>query len=230
DHGGSGGVLRRDRTGHLHRLRPGAAAGVASLARARMGRRGAALGRPPANLVDGRSHAPRDSGRAGQDRGARDGHARYRHVRHRGTRAAAAGNPAHAGCRCAVAAGALGQCTQSDQPRPVELRAGVLTVNAAPATASRFGLVTCESCELLLRPAEAQEAGYCSRCGEKLEFRREGSLERTWAFLIGAAICFIPANALPVLNTTTLGSTDGDTILGGIVFLYTSGSWPLAVV
>jgi paraquat-inducible protein A len=103
-------------------------------------------------------------------------------------------------------------------------------VTAAPATAARFGLVACESCELLLRPAQAHEAGYCTRCGEKLEFRREGSLERTWAFLIGAAICFIPANALPVLNTTTLGSTDGDTILGGIVFLYTSGSWPLAVV
>jgi paraquat-inducible protein A len=97
-------------------------------------------------------------------------------------------------------------------------------------TGSRFGLVSCESCQLLSRPASADEAGYCRRCGEQLELRRPGSLERTWAFLIGAAICFIPANALPVLNTTTLGSTDGDTILGGIVFLYTSGSWPLAVV
>ena len=97
-------------------------------------------------------------------------------------------------------------------------------------TGSRFGLVSCESCQLLSRPASAHEAGYCRRCGEQLELRRPGSLERTWAFLIGAAICFIPANALPVLNTTTLGSTDGDTILGGIVFLYTSGSWPLAVV
>jgi paraquat-inducible protein A len=97
-------------------------------------------------------------------------------------------------------------------------------------TGSRFGLVSCESCQLLSRPASAHEPGFCRRCGELLEVRRPGSLERTWALLIGAAICFIPANALPVLNTTTLGSTDGDTILGGIVFLYTSGSWPLAVV
>jgi paraquat-inducible protein A len=103
-------------------------------------------------------------------------------------------------------------------------------VSAASLTGARCGLVCCESCQLLSRPASADEAGYCRRCGEKLEFRFHGSLERTWAFLIGAAICFIPANALPVLNTTTLGSTEGDTILGGLVFLYTSGSWPLALV
>ena len=39
-----------------------------------------------------------------------------------------------------------------------------------------------------------------------------------------------PGKLLPVLNTTTLGSTDSDTIMGGVVFLYTSGSWPLALI
>src|SRR4030095_624591 len=43
-------------------------------------------------------------------------------------------------------------------------------------------------------------------------------------------ICFIPANVLPVLSSTTLGSVDSDTIMGGVVFLYTSGSWPLALI
>jgi paraquat-inducible protein A len=33
-----------------------------------------------------------------------------------------------------------------------------------------------------------------------------------------------------VLGTTTLGSTEYDTIMGGVVFLYTSGSWPLALI
>ena len=97
-------------------------------------------------------------------------------------------------------------------------------------TAARLGLYACETCELLSRPASAAEPGFCSRCGERLEQRRPRSLELTWAFLVAAAICFIPANALPVLNTTSLGSTEPDTILGGIVFLYTSGSWPLALV
>ncbi len=97
-------------------------------------------------------------------------------------------------------------------------------------TAMQAGLVSCEACRLLERPASASEPGFCRRCGEKLEFRRHGAVETTWALVLAAAICYIPANVLPVLNTTTLGSTDGDTILGGVIFLYTSGSWPLALV
>ncbi len=97
-------------------------------------------------------------------------------------------------------------------------------------TAAQVDLVSCEACHLLEQPASATEPGFCRRCGEKLEFRRHGSIETTWALVLAAAICYIPANALPVLNTTTLGSTDGDTILGGVIFLYTSGSWPLALV
>jgi paraquat-inducible protein A len=100
----------------------------------------------------------------------------------------------------------------------------------APATAQGSGLASCETCQLLVRPATAQEPGYCPRCGEKLEIRRHASIETTWALLVGAAICLIPANALPVLSTTELGTTQGDTILGGIVFLYNSGSWPLALL
>jgi len=56
------------------------------------------------------------------------------------------------------------------------------------------------------------------------------SLQRTWAFLIASAICYIPANTLPVLTTSTLRSSQSDTVLAGIVYLYTSGSWPLALI
>ena len=98
------------------------------------------------------------------------------------------------------------------------------------ATAAQAGLLSCEACQLLSRPASATDPGFCRRCGEKLEFRRHGSIQTTWALIIAAAICYIPANALPVLNTTTLGTSEGDTILGGVAFLYTSGSWPLALI
>jgi len=97
-------------------------------------------------------------------------------------------------------------------------------------TAAQAGLLSCEACQLLSRPASATEPGFCRRCGEKLEFRHHASIEITWALVIAAAICYIPANALPVLNTTTLGTTEGDTILSGVAFLYTSGSWPLALI
>ncbi|HSQ80225.1 MAG TPA: paraquat-inducible protein A [Casimicrobiaceae bacterium] len=97
-------------------------------------------------------------------------------------------------------------------------------------TAAQAGLVSCEACRLLTRPASPAEPGFCRRCGERLEFRRYASIQTTWALLIAAAICYVPANALPVLNTTTLGTSERDTILGGVAFLYGSGSWPLALI
>ena len=103
-------------------------------------------------------------------------------------------------------------------------------MTAAFATAAQRGLLSCEACHLLSRPAGATEPGFCRRCGEQLEWRRHASIQTTWALVIAAAICYIPANALPVLNTTTLGTSEGDTILGGVAFLYTSGSWPLALI
>jgi len=103
-------------------------------------------------------------------------------------------------------------------------------MTAPVLTAAQAGLVSCETCALLSRPANAAEPGYCPRCGAELVWRRHHSIQYTWALVIAAAICYIPANVLPVLSTTTLGSSDADTILGGVVFLYTSGSWPLALI
>jgi paraquat-inducible protein A len=97
-------------------------------------------------------------------------------------------------------------------------------------TAARAGLVSCESCHLVSRAASPEEPGFCNRCGEQLEFRRRGSIGTTWALAIAAAICYIPANMLPVLNTVTPQGSDDDTIMGGVIFLYSSGSWPLALM
>jgi paraquat-inducible protein A len=103
-------------------------------------------------------------------------------------------------------------------------------MTTTPLTGVRVGLVTCETCGLLSQPAGPVEPGYCPRCGATLEWRRPRSIQTTWALVVAAAICYIPANLLPVLGTTTLGSTEYDTIMGGVVFLYTSGSWPLALI
>jgi len=84
--------------------------------------------------------------------------------------------------------------------------------------------------ELLPSGEQTKDGRQFSWCGDVLEFRRHRSIEMTWALVIAAAICYIPANLLPVLNTTTLGASEGDTILGGVAFLYASGSWPLALI
>jgi paraquat-inducible protein A len=83
---------------------------------------------------------------------------------------------------------------------------------------------------LLSRPANAGIPGRCPRCGAALAWRRPNSVQYAWALVIAAAICYVPANVLPVLTTTTLGATESDTIMGGVIFLYETGSWPLALI
>lgn len=97
-------------------------------------------------------------------------------------------------------------------------------------SAAQAGLVCCEACGLLARPVEPGEPGHCPRCGEELALRRPNSIQRTWALIIAAAVCYIPANIFPVLTTTTVTGVDTDTILDGVVLLYKTGSWPLALI
>ena len=99
-----------------------------------------------------------------------------------------------------------------------------------PLTAAKAGLVLCEACGLLSRPAHREEPGYCPRCNGELAFRRHNSIQRTWALIVAAAICYLPANILPVMTTSTLGSVEEDTIISGVVLLYTTGSWHLALI
>jgi paraquat-inducible protein A len=94
----------------------------------------------------------------------------------------------------------------------------------------RQGLQSGEVCGLLSRPAPRAEAGRCPRCGEELAFRKHASLQRTWAFLAAAAICYVPANVLPVLTTTTAAGSESDTILQGVVLLWSPTGWPLSLI
>jgi paraquat-inducible protein A len=103
-------------------------------------------------------------------------------------------------------------------------------MKAAGITAAQCGLYACRVCGLVSRPAQAMGALSCARCGQKLYLRRPDSIGRTWALLIAACILYIPANVLPVMETGSLFGAQTDTIMSGVVYLWTSGSWPLAVV
>jgi len=48
--------------------------------------------------------------------------------------------------------------------------------------------------------------------------------------LIAAGILYVPANVLPIMETSSLFGAQSDTILSGIVFLWLSGSWDLALI
>jgi paraquat-inducible protein A len=102
-------------------------------------------------------------------------------------------------------------------------------MNGVPHTAALAGLVSCRVCGLLTR-ATLNARTSCPRCGAHLATRYPASLQRTWAYIIAAAICYVPANLQPVMVSTKVGSIHADTILGGVVRLYETGTWPLALI
>ncbi|WP_233804969.1 paraquat-inducible protein A [Paraburkholderia sp. HP33-1] len=97
-------------------------------------------------------------------------------------------------------------------------------------TAAQCGLALCHDCGLLASVPAHAHAFNCQRCGSAMHLRKPASLSRTWAFLIAAMVMYLPANMLPVMYTNSLFGTENDTILSGVVYLWTSGSWPLAIV
>jgi paraquat-inducible protein A len=112
----------------------------------------------------------------------------------------------------------------------VDVASHALTASANVATAARAGLFVCHDCGLMSKPLGHVRGGICPRCSAVLHLRKPNSLARTWAFLLAAMVLYIPAVLLPVMVTSTLFSAQSDTILSGVVFLWTSGSWALATI
>jgi paraquat-inducible protein A len=96
--------------------------------------------------------------------------------------------------------------------------------------ASQLGLIACSACGLVLRAKRKHGAGFCPRCDQQLHRRKPDSRTRCWAFLIAAAILYIPANVLTVMHTQELLDIQDNTILSGVVQLWNNGAWDLAVI
>ncbi|KJS29422.1 MAG: paraquat-inducible protein A [Desulfatitalea sp. BRH_c12] len=101
---------------------------------------------------------------------------------------------------------------------------------AAP-TAARAGLMACHDCRLLARMiADPKGHAHCPRCGAPLHWRKPDSMTLSLVLLITAIILYVPANVLPIMHTTYLGKTQSDTILSGVIYFMTTGSWHIAII
>lgn len=104
-------------------------------------------------------------------------------------------------------------------------------MSGAPRTGLAASCWLCHDCQRLCRvPAGAGHGARCPRCDAGLHPRKPRSLERTWALVIAAALCYLPANLLPIMTVTSLGKAQSDTIMSGVVYLLHHGMWPLALV
>jgi paraquat-inducible protein A len=93
-------------------------------------------------------------------------------------------------------------------------------------------LAGCHVCgQVQALPRSVPEARHhCLRCNAIVHLRKPDHLNRTWALLIAAAILYIPANILPVMNIDSLFGDSAHTILGGVIELWQTGSWDIAVI
>jgi len=101
---------------------------------------------------------------------------------------------------------------------------------ASALTGAGLGLLNCHVCGRLSRMSPAVHEARCPRCAARLHFRKPDSISRTWALLIAAMILYVPANLLPMMKTSSLFGSQSDTIMSGVVYFWTSGSWYLALI
>ena len=105
-------------------------------------------------------------------------------------------------------------------------------MNDTSMTAAAASLLSCHSCNLLSKMSGSHGHAHalCPRCGAPLHQRKTNSLTRTWALVIAALIFYIPANVLPITVVTSLGKTQADTIISGVIYFMLTGMWPIALV
>lgn len=95
-----------------------------------------------------------------------------------------------------------------------------------PPYAHERGFALCHTCGY----ACDLEDHSCPRCQSTVHPRKPNSYARTWALLIAGLILYIPANTLPVMYTSLLGSAAESTIMSGVIEFWKEGSWDIAVL
>lgn len=92
-------------------------------------------------------------------------------------------------------------------------------------TTNTARLVACPECDCLQREVAVPEHGQaqCARCGAELWRNKPDSLDRTLAFLLGAAVLFLVANAFPIMRLDAQGLETSSTLAGTAWALHREG-------
>lgn len=113
-----------------------------------------------------------------------------------------------------------------EKSNKVKSRAVMQHPSYSKGSAAANNLAVCSACRLL-SPLSVHK---CPRCHNTLELRKKESISRTVALIITAFLLYIPANILPIMTTTLLGSGSSDTILSGVAVFWSHGDYPIALI
>ncbi len=75
-----------------------------------------------------------------------------------------------------------------------------------------------------------KESKKCRRCGCNSVQPSSNSLALSFAFWISGLIFYLPANIYPILSTSKFGHSIQNTIIGGMMSLWESGDYPVAII
>jgi len=93
-------------------------------------------------------------------------------------------------------------------------------------TANKEKLCQCPICLTLNDVSNS----YCEQCHAHLTNINPKAIQQTVSLLLTSYLLFIPANFLPMMVTTVLGSTTESTILGGVILLWQHQSYLVAII
>lgn len=92
------------------------------------------------------------------------------------------------------------------------------------------GCHVCGQVQALPHGESPETLHHCVRCNAVVHARKPNHVARTWALLIAAVVCYIPANLLPVMRIESLFGASEHTILGGVIELWQTGGWDIAII
>ena len=99
-------------------------------------------------------------------------------------------------------------------------------------TGREAGLILCHTCHKIIPQVALIEGGKnsCPRCATALHLRKKNSEDRSWALIVTALILTLPANLLPIMSVSSLGSAADSTIIDGIILFFQEGSYGIGLV
>jgi len=88
------------------------------------------------------------------------------------------------------------------------------------------GKVLCLTCEELHDFGAEQ----CLRCGADIFQRKPSSIAQTFGYVIAATLFLIPANLMPMMVVTSLGTDEGSTIMEGVIYFLAHKEYGLGLI
>ncbi|QDH16708.1 paraquat-inducible protein A [Swingsia samuiensis] len=114
----------------------------------------------------------------------------------------------------------------------------VLDVECLSASEDRLppvkNMISCGSCHLVMgfdhSVPQEMDIGDCPRCNQIVRRRKPNSIRNATCFLLAGFFFYIPANILPVMTYTRVGTGMPSTIISGVIELWKANMIPLSLL